>query len=278
MDLITFARNNGIIINENPPLNTWKRYPTFDKPRSKNGAIKNMGDYAFIQNHATQTQTITWRSNESKTSKFEMKKMIQDNNRELLDKQFQAAQKAKKMLNASTISSHPYFEKKGLDHQGYTLTIKDELLLLIPMKLNNIIVGLQIINEKGNKVFLSGQKNIGATFEISNSHASGTNYLVEGYSTGLSLSKALKSIHQTFTIHVCFSARNLEFVSKKVAKGFVIADNDRSRTGEIAAKNTGWPFWMSDVVNEDANDAHQRLGLFKFSQEILKFLRNQDGK
>ena len=67
-------------------------------------------------------------------------------------------------------------------------------------------------------------------------------------------------------------------LSEKVAKGFVIADNDRSRTGEIAAKNTGWPFWMSDVVNEDANDAHQRLGLFKFSQEILKFLRNQDGK
>ena len=56
--------------------------------------------------------------------------------------------------------------------------------------------------------------------------------------------------------------------------GFIIADNDASGTGERVAKEIGWPYWMSDVVGEDANDAHQRMGAFKFGQSLLKVLRD----
>jgi putative DNA primase/helicase len=50
----------------------------------------------------------------------------------------------------------------------------------------------------------------------------------------------------------------------------VVADNDESGTGERIAKQTGLPYWMSDRVGEDANDYHQRVGLFKFTQSLNK--------
>ena len=63
---------------------------------------------------------------------------------------------------------------------------------------------------------------------------------------------------------------------KKVAEnlegGVVVADNDASGTGERVAKEIGWPYWMSPVLGEDANDAHQRMGTFAFGQSLLKVL------
>ena len=44
--------------------------------------------------------------------------------------------------------------------------------------------------------------------------------------------------------------------------------NDKSGTGQQAAAEIGWPVWMSDREGEDANDAHRRIGLFKFSQSL----------
>jgi hypothetical protein len=38
------------------------------------------------------------------------------------------------------------------------------------------------------------------------------------------------------------------------------------------AKEIGWPYWMSPVLGEDANDAHQRMGAFAFGQSLLKVL------
>ena len=82
---------------------------------------------------------------------------------------------------------------------------------------------------------------------------------------------ALRSLKRNYVIHVCFSAGNLLKLAQKFG-GFVIADNDESGTGERVAKQTGLPYWISEVVGEDANDAHQRLGLFKFTQSLTKSL------
>jgi putative DNA primase/helicase len=49
-----------------------------------------------------------------------------------------------------------------------------------------------------------------------------------------------------------------------------VADNDASGTGERVAKEIGWPYWMSDTQGEDADDALKRLGLFRFSQSLVK--------
>ena len=50
----------------------------------------------------------------------------------------------------------------------------------------------------------------------------------------------------------------------------MVADNDK--TGEQTAKDIGWPYWISDVEGEDANDYFKRVGMFRFSQSLLKSL------
>jgi len=63
---------------------------------------------------------------------------------------------------------------------------------------------------------------------------------------------------------------------KKVAQGLpdglIIADNDKSGTGERIAKEIGWPYWMSDVEGEDANDTHQRIGVLRFGLSLVRSL------
>jgi putative DNA primase/helicase len=73
-----------------------------------------------------------------------------------------------------------------------------------------------------------------------------------------------------YTLHVCFSAGNMVKVAASLSSGFVVADNDASGTGERVAKEIGWPYWMSSEVGEDADDCLKRLGLFKFSQSLVK--------
>ena len=62
MDFITFARLHGIVIDHEPRIGLWRRYSTEDKPSHKNGAVKFMGDHAFIQNHATMTEIVVWKA------------------------------------------------------------------------------------------------------------------------------------------------------------------------------------------------------------------------
>jgi putative DNA primase/helicase len=136
------------------------------------------------------------------------------------------------------------------------------------MRIDGELVGCQVVDADGGKKFLFGQKTANASFDFDNK---GKHYLCEGYATALSLRHALRSLKRNYVIHVCFSAGNLLKLAQKFG-GFVIADNDESGTGERVAKQAGLPYWMSDVVGEDANDAHQRLGLFKFTQSLTKSL------
>ena len=43
MDFLNFCAAHGIIINHAPPIGIWRRYPTTDHPKSRNGAVKFMG-------------------------------------------------------------------------------------------------------------------------------------------------------------------------------------------------------------------------------------------
>jgi putative DNA primase/helicase len=179
--------------------------------------------------------------------------------------QEKAAIKAKELLNGSVLATHPYLKSKGFpEEQGWV----NDKKLIIPMRIDGELVGCQVVDADGGKKFLFGQKTANASFDFDNK---GKHYLCEGYATALSLRHALRSLKRNYVIHVCFSAGNLLKLADKFG-GFVIADNDESGTGERVAKQTGLPYWMSDVVGEDANDAHQRLGLFKFTQSLTKSL------
>jgi putative DNA primase/helicase len=270
MDFIEFARSHGIIIHDLPPLGVWRRYPTEDHPRSRNGAVKFMGEVGFVQNHATSTVVSIWKPDSPITTKVKSTYLasIRSAEDEQKKKQHQAMQRAVGMLNGSGLSTHPYLEAKGFpDEQGNVLWQDGKPVLLIPMRVAGNLVGLQQIDEDGGKKFLYGQRTSNAVFTFDNK---GMNVLCEGYATALSVRLAFKQMKQRYTLHVCFSAGNMAKVAAGLEPGLLIADNDASGTGQRVAEESGWKYWLSDRIGEDANDFHQRVGLFGFTQSLTQ--------
>jgi putative DNA primase/helicase len=269
MDFIDFARSFGIIIHDYPPMGVWKRYPTEDHPRSKNGAVKYMGTHGFVQNHAMDTVVSIWKPDrDAVVDRSGVAASIRKAEDDLRKKQQDAAQRAVVMLNNSGMWRHQYLESKGFeDEQGNVLRIAGKSVLLIPMRVGGSIVGCQLIDEDGTKKFLYGQRTSNATFVFGRGDL---NILCEGYATALSVRMAMKQLKRPCSIHVCFSAGNMIKVAEGLVEGLVIADNDASETGEATAKKIGWKYWISDTVGEDANDYHKRVGLFKFTQSLTR--------
>jgi putative DNA primase/helicase len=275
MDFIQFARSHGIIIDAHPPMGVWKRFPTEDHPRSRNGAVKYMGDVGFVQNHATSTVVSIWKPDSPVTA--EEKKIsvaaIRQADDQRRKQQQVAIQRAIGMLNGSGFSTHPYLINKGFEaEQGNVLWVEGKPVLLIPMRVAGSLVGLQQIDADGGKKFLYGQRTSGATFTFDNR---GVNIVCEGYATALSVRAAMKQMKQRYTLHVCFSAGNMVKVASGLERGIVIADNDASGTGQEAAQKIGWPTWMSDRTGEDANDFHMRVGMFAFTQSLTHTINVQ---
>lgn len=273
MDFIDFARSHGIIITELPPVGVWKRYPTEDHPRKRNGAVKYLGTHGFCQNHALSTVVSLWKA--ESTNSINMRAIIIDQAKAEQQRKklaTAAVSKAVAMLNASGNRRHPYLTEKGFpDEQGIVLDIDNQPVLLIPMRCGGSLVGLQQIWPDGTKKFLYGQRTTGAVFKFDNK---GLNVLCEGYATALSIRAALKQLKVRYTIHVCFSAGNMVRVADMLPPGLVVADNDVSGTGQSAAASIGWPTWISDREGEDANDHHRRVGLFAFSQSLQQSMLN----
>jgi putative DNA primase/helicase len=99
-------------------------------------------------------------------------------------------------------------------------------------------------------------------------------WFVEGYATGLSLHKALRSGGSQASVVVCFSAVNMIQVADQF-KGnrFIFADNDESKTGEKTAISIGLPWTMADHVNMDANDLHYQHGLMAVVKKVMDLRR-----
>jgi putative DNA primase/helicase len=270
MDFLNFCAAHGIILNHAPPVGVWKRYPTTDHPKKRNGAVKYMGDHAFVQNHATDTEVSVWQTDAPvNIDVARIAKIARDAENQRRKMQSDAATKADSILRNSQLAKHDYLKAKGLeDLWGKVWVNNGEQILVIPMWVDRQLVGCQLIKADGSKKFLYGQRTAGAEFCVDRQ---GDHILCEGYATGMSIQKAMKSLKRPYTIHICFSAGNM----KKIAegkRGLVIADNDQSGTGERVAKEIGWPYWMSDKVGEDANDFHMRVGLFKFTQSLTPLL------
>lgn len=178
-----------------------------------------------------------------------------------------AAQKAARMLSECVMGEHDYFESKGFpEHRANIWTDGN---ILIPMRRGWEIVGCQMINAGGEKKFLYGQRSGGAEFVMGQR---GKHFLCEGYATALSAQVVLRNLKTPYVLHVCFSAGNMKKIAQGLPGGVVLADHDASGTGERVAREIGWPYWMSDTVGEDFNDAHQRLGTFAMAMQLRRVL------
>jgi putative DNA primase/helicase len=272
MDFVSFCRVHGIVIDHVPPMGSWKRYRTTDKPAHRNGSVKFMGDHGFVQNHATMQEVSLWRAEgDSAMARQEVQRVAAEAAREIARNNARAAERAEQMLAQCASRKHAYTTSKGFPDEVMNVLKTDSgPLAVIPMRIGGKIVGAQTITEAGEKKFLPGQRSGGAEFIFANK---GPHVLCEGYATALSARAALKNLKRPYTLHVCFSAGNMKKIAADLPGGIVLADNDASGTGERIAREIGWPYWMSDRVGEDANDFHQRLGAFALAQGIQKTFR-----
>ncbi len=273
MDFLTFCRACGVNLNQLPPVGRWVRVSTEDKPRSRNGAVKWMGDIGFVQNWATMTEPAVWRDEGvTKDAQKRIRSVANRADREARELAARAAQKAATLLSECELSTHPYLEKKGFPEELVNVWNKDtDNVMVIPMRRGRELVGCQLIKGDGEKKFLYGQRSGGSEFVFGQR---GIHVLCEGYATALSAQQALRNLKTPYVLHATFSAGNMKKIAEHLPGGIVLADNDASLTGERVAKEIGWPYWMSDVVGEDFNDAHQRLGVFPLAMQLKALIQS----
>lgn len=271
MDFLSFAAAHGLLVR-NVDYGRWVRTPTTDKPHSKNGAYKHLGDVAFVQNHATMPEPATWFPDRDSAVKIDLSaihKMRADADKRLFNDRNKAADKAASIISQSIFEQHAYLDGKGFPEM-HGLVYRTELnnLLVIPMRVGRSLVGCQLIDRYGVKKFLYGQRCSGAEYALG---GHGIDVWCEGYATGLSVHTVMAAMKIHCSVHICFSAGNMQAMATVAGRGIVIADNDESGTGERAAMATGLPYFLPP--NGDYNDYHLSVGTFAAGMELRKFMQ-----
>jgi len=282
MSFLIFAHQHGVLIDHHKLFasDRIKRCGTVLKPKSDNGAYFWDGERGWVMDWSGDAKVIwyndphakPWTDQEKK--EFAKKRQAQATNQQLAYER--VAQQAEMVLKSASISIHPYLQYKGFtDEQGMVLNEK----LLIPMRnvSTNKLQGYQQIYydmdaRKYEKKMLTGMRAKNAVFHIGNRMADDT-WLVEGYATGLSVYHALRSCGMNASVVVCFSAGNMVAVASQIpGRVFVFADNDESGTGAKSAEATERPWTMPEQVGYDANDLHQKCGLFAVVSKLMGVL------
>lgn len=188
--------------------------------------------------------------------------------------------------------NHPYLIRKGIDDPKLTRQLRMEgNSLLLPLKKDGRLVGLQEINAHGQKLFTKGMDLKGASLVIGPWSAGQRNGIVqaEGYATAASIHKATGK-----TVIVCFTGNNLSAVAQRLPKMdkpvLIAADvNDYKGAGlkyAQAAKEVlgdkatviAPTFTEADIntfqekynsVPTDFNDLHQLHGLEAVNQQLI---------
>jgi putative DNA primase/helicase len=274
MDFKEFALSHGLLI-EYVIEGRWMRVSTIDKPKHKNGSYKFLGSIGFVQNHATMTEPATWKPGaDAKPFDYDaMQRRIEAERKKTIERQQQAAKKAAWILGQCRQDLHPYLERKGFpEGLGMVWETDGSRLLVVPMRINQNLVGVQLIDRDGGKKFLSGQITTGATFQMGD--GKGIIILCEGYATALSIRKAIQSLKMRATIVACFSAGNMKNIAKKYALPVIVADNDASGTGQRVAAEIGGPVFLPPDTGEDFNDFANRVGNFRACQALRPIIAN----
>jgi len=264
LSFVDFARGHGLIIRD-VVTDKWVATATEDHPNKRNGRYKFLGDVGWVQNWATMERPQMWRST-TRTPTIDYRKRINQANEERIAMQRKAAERGAWIMSQTTMKPHKYLVKKGFPDEVAPVWEKDgKSLLVLPMRIQRDIAGVQLIGDEGNKQFLSGQKTKGATLTID---AKGLPIFCEGFATALTIRRLMKIIKVRYTIYCCFSAGNVKEVAGGIPGGIVIADNDTNGTGEKVARETGKPYWMPPTTGLDLNDYWLDVGDFKASQVL----------
>ena len=276
-----FARAHGLLIDRLIADGRIHRCATVGRERRKNGAYMLDRGRGWV--HAWDQDGVTHYFNDpdskpwSEAEKRALHEQRLARYRQQEQRHKRAADEAAAMLKRAEWLPAAYMSYKGFKERlarhakpewrhGYAHMVDGAMF--IPMySLGGDIVGAQLIRwlpDEGvhEKKMLPGTRAKGAVFRFGNPKAANT-WLVEGFCTGLSVKMALDQMRFPDSVLVAFSDSNMVHVAPQVpGRNFVFADNDKSGAGERAAKATGLPYCMAPEVGDDANDLHQKAGIF----------------
>lgn len=247
----------------------WLRFPGAGKGKSNRaGWCRQITPTLALYGDWSSNFSATWRDDAHRDDEVSRRLLEEARQRERefairqREQQANAAFAAAQLIRIALYKSHCYLERKGFPER---LGLVHDKKLLIPMRdaLDySRVISVQSIAEDGEKRFLTGSRTRNAIYRIGVEPARARRIvLCEGYATGLSLDAALQRLPGPHTVIVCFSARNLEVVAENFPRAMVAADNDESRTGEMAARNTGLVWVMPPETGTDFNDLHRAHGL-----------------
>lgn len=282
LSFTSFAQAHGVLVGDVYASDRIRRCATELHPRKKNGAYFWDGHRGWVQAWDGDG-VVRWFNDPDAKPWTEAEKRAWAAKREaervrLVRRQQAAARRAAEMVASATPGRHGYLDLKGL-HACTGLVLPDESLI-VPMRnlATNALQGAQVIrwlpeDRTWEKKMLPGTVAKGAVLRLGPPRALET-ILCEGYATGLSIDAAARQMRLSASVLVCFSDSNMALVAPQVrGKRVVFADNDESGAGERAAKATGLPYCMSDVVGEDANDLHVRAGLMAVCKLLMAVRR-----
>ena len=277
MNFEQFASAHGLIIRDIREGRI-TRCSTTAHPSKRNGAFYYDSDFGWVQDWAVHPEIIIWKSDkvlspsDLQEQKLRMEASKKAYRLEQSRGQAEAAKKAAWILSQCHLDLSAYLASKGFPEMLGNMWMRQgkDPLLVVPMRVGRDLVGVQLINPSGDKIFLKGQRCNGAAHRIGQG---AMQIWVEGYATGLSVAVAMTALSTPCTIHVCFSVSNMQKMATEAGKGLVIADNDESGAGEKAAIATGLHYFMPEVTGYDFNDLLKARKKFTASQELKKVLQ-----
>lgn len=275
MTFAEFLRSLGLKPRTIAADGKWRRCPTEDHPKKRNGSYKLAldGHIGFAQNWAIHDSPVTWRPERQDDAPAYDPKRMEQARKDAREKLIAATKGAREFYEKCKplVGGHAYLTAHGLDMTGcYGLKLDRSGWLVVPAYRRGRLMTLQRISPDGDKRFWPGASVSGASYTIDRQNA-GITVLCEGLATGLAIFAAAPLTR----VVVAFNAGNLSKVELRHAGLTAIAaDNDRGTEARIgtnpglvaatdAARAIGcgiavptdmegsdWADWRAERVNE----------------------------
>lgn len=239
-DFHAFLRSRGLRPGRIVADGKWRRCPTDNHERKRNGAYKlaTDGRVGWAQDWSTETSpAVWWADGVTEGARFDPREAARRRQAERAEQE-KAIREASDFYRACSllIGGHPYLEAHGLDMAGCSgLKVDRKGWLVVPAWRGGRLLTVQRIAPDGQKRFWPGAPVRGAAYTIERRTATLT-VLCEGLATGLALYAAAR----TCRVVVAFNSGNLPVVAPLLPAGFAVvaADNDRG-TEERIGTNPG---------------------------------------
>lgn len=217
----------------------WRRCPTEDKAKKRNGAYMLRPDGTGLwRNWAVDSEVNVWRDDSARVARpIDQAKLQAQRDRERAERISAMRTARAYWANARPLNRpHPYLERKGLTPLGCAGLRSIDGMLVVPVWHGDWLVSVQTITPDGEKRFWRGAPVKAGAFTLLRPRSAVT-AVVEGLATGLAV---YQSVRQASVI-VAFDAGNLLPVLQRISPtGSVVicADNDH-RTQVTRGTNPG---------------------------------------